>query len=133
MDKKELISRFIDSLVKNDNENEQKTIVSSLAKMTAAEILSNNKNGEFKLSENHSKFVAEGMLGDDIEIDGDKVFFKGKKVGRLRYEKSNDEPIDGDDEDQLVFITNDGFISTIKNNDLEDLARVIYYKFGDKK
>lgn len=131
MDAKESLSRFIDAVVSGD-EDAQKASFSEYANAKAKELLGIPLQAEQPvqedfciLSEKEIK-VLEAMLGDDISLDGNNIFVKGKRVGRLEYGGEKDEF--GEDS-QLYFVTLDGTTIPIKDNDLEDLVKVISAKF----
>lgn len=131
MDAKESLSRFIDAVVSGD-EDAQKASFSEYTESKTKELLGIPAHTEQPvqeefciLSEDEIK-VLETMLGDDISLDGNNVFVKGKRVGRLEYGGEKDE---FGEESQLYFVTLDGSAMSIKDNDLEDLVKVISAKF----
>lgn len=135
MDAKESLYRFIDAVVSGD-EDAQKALFSEYTTNKTKELLGIPLQAEQSvqedfciLSEEEIK-VLEAMLGGDISLDGNNVFVKGKRVGRLEYGDGKGE---FGEESQLYFVTLDGASTPIKDNDLEDLVKVISAKFLDAK
>ncbi len=131
MNAKESLSRFIDAVVSGD-EDAQKASFAEYTNAKTKELLGIPLQAEQPVQEDFCILsaeeikVLEAMLGDDISLDGNNIFVKGKRVGRLEYGGEKDE---FGEESQLYFVTLDGTTIPIKDNDLEDLVKVISAKF----
>lgn len=131
MDAKESLSRFIDAVVSGD-EDARKASFGEYTIAKTKELLGIPLQVEQPVQEDFCILsaeeikVLEAMLGDDISLDGNNIFVKGKRVGRLEYGGEKDE---FGEESQLYFVTLDGTTIPIKDNDLEDLVKVISAKF----
>lgn len=123
---KEYLIKFIDSVV-NGNVDDQKLYMSQYSEHKARELLGvQQKPTEKPVLSEAQMLLVESNLGDDIELDGNDVLVKGNKVARLTYK--------GDDANaQLFIITNDGTSIPVKDNDIEDLMRIIRHKFLGEK
>lgn len=136
MDAKESLSRFIDAVVSGD-QDAQKASFSEYAEAKTKELLGipsqqvEPVQEEFNILSEEEILMLETMLGDDISLNGNAVLVKGKPVGRLEYGGAKDE---FGEESQLYFVSLDGTSTSIKDNDLEDLVKVLTFKFlGGKR
>lgn len=136
---KELLTQYIDAVITNDTET-QKVLFSQYAETKTKEVLGFKyvePQGEpttvvglsAPVTESILTAITEAQLSDEIDLEGNTVLVRGKPVGRLEERKHSEDDIDGD----LYFVSLNGDISQIKNNDIVDLVKVIQHKYLDNK
>lgn len=129
MSAKEKLTAFIDAIIAGDDSAE-KTAFAEYTELKTQELLGLSAPVaevnvvSTELTEEH-KALLEAMLTDEIRLEGNTVYVKDKKVGRLEY-VGKDEFGEGS---TLTFLSQDGNRMTIKNNDIEDLVRVLRVKY----
>lgn len=136
MDAKESLSRFIDAVVSGD-QDAQKASFSEYAEAKTKELLglpsADAAGAHITIEESMQLNESIDMdgKGNMLDFDGNIVLINGKRVGRLEYGGEKDE---FGESPQLYFVTLDGSSISIKDNDLEDLVKVLTFKFlGGKR
>lgn len=124
----ENLLKFIDSVVSGDEEVQRQSL-SLFAQEKTKELLGLTPPEVTQTMEELSAAINEADLGNDIALDGNTVYVKGKRVGHLKYEGSDEVG----DETQLYFVDLNGSKINILNNDIEDLMKVLTNKFLDNK
>lgn len=114
----ENLLKFIDSVVSGDEEVQRQSLslfaqekTKQLLGLTTPEV---SKTME-ELSTKINSAINEEDLGNDITLDGNSVYVKGKRVGHLKYEGSDE----AGDETQLYFVDLNGSKINILDNDIE--------------
>lgn len=136
---KELLTQYIDAVITNDTET-QKVLFSQYAENKTKEVLGFKyvePQGEpttvvglsVPVTESILAAITEAQLSDEIDLEGNTVLVKGKPVGRLEERKESEDDFDGD----LYFVSLNGEITQIKNNDITDLVKVIQDKYLNNK
>lgn len=128
MDSKTHLISFVDAVIAGDADAEKATFT-QYTELKTQELLGLTAPAEPVLEEitftdDHKKLL-ETLIDDDIDIEGNSVYVKGKRVGKLKYTGSDEFGEDA----QLLFVGIDGHSVTIKDNDIEDLAKYLHSKF----
>lgn len=127
MSAKAKLGAFIDAIIAG-NPDAEKTAFAEYTELKTQELLGiaapevNVVSTE--LTEEH-KTLLEAMLTDEIRLQGNTVYVQDKKVGRLEY-VGKDEFGEGS---TLTFLGLDGTRIAVKDNDIEDLVRILRTKF----
>lgn len=122
MDKKELLTKFINSVIGNDEASAQEAVKAfSIQKVKS--VLATNAQPK-RVSENFKKFM--NLLKEseyDVSLNGDHVVVNGKVVGRIVNQLDDDSPI--------VFISADGRVKQ-QFDTVEQLFQFIEQQFGQQ-
>lgn len=125
----ENLLKFIDSVVSGDEEVQRQSL-SLFAQEKTKELLGQTSPEVTPTMEGLSSAINAAGLGNDITLDGNTVYVKGKRVGHLNYEGSDETG----NETQSYFVGLDGSKINILNNDIEEhLMKVLTDKFLDNK
>lgn len=128
MDSKTQLISFVDAVIAGDEEAE-KASFSQYTELKTQELLGLTAPTEpvledINFTDDHKKLL-ETLIDDNIDIEGNSVYVKGKKVGKLKYTGSDEFGEDA----QLLFVGVDGHTVSIKDNDIADLAKYLHSKF----
>lgn len=113
MDTKSKLFDFINAVIADDTAGEA-TAYASFIELKSKELLAAKPQNQA------SDTLSETELGDGIELNGNTVYIDGKKVGVIKYT--------GEDEMNMMFSDIKGHTMNVKNNDIEDLVRIITHK-----
>lgn len=121
MSVKEILGKFIDAVVKNDDDS-AKTLFSSYSEIRMNTLV----NPENAVMESLvSKLKEDVDLGDGISYKGTSIFVNGKRVGNIEFV---DEDETGE-KNTMQFVGIDGNPIVIPNNDVSELASYIRKTF----
>ncbi len=125
--KAQLIS-FVDAVI-SGNEEAERAAFSQYTELKTQELLGLSKPAEPVLEVKFTaaqKALLETLIDDEINIEGNSVYVKGKKVGDIYYTGEDETG----DEAQLMFAPADGTSSKeIDNNDIAELSKYLRRKF----
>jgi pyruvate kinase len=120
MDKKELLTKFINSVIENDDLSAQEAIKAYSIQKTKSVLSRNTKN----ISENYKKFLALLKESEyDVSLNGDNVLVNGKVVGKIINNLDDDSPI--------IFTSKDGKTKH-QFDTVEQLFQFIEQQFGKR-
>jgi hypothetical protein len=125
MDKKELLTKFFDSVVKNEVADKEAgdQAMKTFCLQTVKNILSNKQKPK-QVSENYKKFMQLLKESEyDISFNGDQVIVNGKSVGRIINQLDDNSPI--------VFISTNGRVKQ-EFDTAEQLFQFIEQQFGQQ-
>lgn len=93
MDKKELLTKFINSVIGNDEASAQEAIKAYSIQKTKS-VLATGGNQTKPISENLKKFMQLLKESEyDVSLNGDHVVVNGKVVGKIVNNLDDDKPI----------------------------------------
>lgn len=128
----EHLIKFIDSVITGDDDMQRQSFSAFTQEKTKQILGLAQKQPEPTVMESMlqkvNMMLNERNLNNEIELDGNTVYVKGKRVGYLKYEGSDEYG----DESQLYFVDLNGAKINILNNDLSDLMHVLTKKFLEK-
>lgn len=122
MDKKELLTKFINSVIGNDDASAQEAIKAYSIQKTKSVLATGGKIKQ--VSENFKKFMQLLKESEyDVSLNGDHVVVNGKVVGRIVNQL--------DDDSAIVFISADGRVKQ-EFDTVEQLFQFIEQQFGQQ-
>ena len=132
MDSKTQLISFVDAVIAGDQDAE-KAAFASYTELKTQELLGLSAPVvEPVLAEDDVTFtdadsaLLETLVDDEIDIEGNTVYVKGKKVGKLRYTGKDEFGEDA----HLMFVGDDGgYTASIKDNDIAELSKYLRKKF----
>lgn len=121
MSTKEMLSKFIDATIRNDDE-EAKDLFSSIATYKLNSII----NPSHKIMESLITILKEDIdLGDGIAYKGTSIYVNGRRVGNVEFIEKDETGT----ENTMSFIGTDGKTFTVPDNDISELAEYIRQNF----
>lgn len=123
MDKKELLTKFINSVIGNDEASAQEAIKAYSIQKTKS-VLATGANQTKPISENLKKFLQLLKESEyDVSLNGDHVIVNGKVVGKIINQLNDDSAI--------VFVSVDGKVKQ-EFDTVEQLFQFIEQQFGQQ-
>lgn len=123
MDKKELLTKFINSVIANDDASAQEAIKAYSIQKTKS-VLAAPSGQTKQVSENYKKFMQLLKESEyDVSLNGDHVVVNGKVVGKIVNQLNDDSAI--------VFISADGRVKQ-EFDTVEQLFQFIEQQFGQQ-
>lgn len=123
MDKKELLTKFINSVIGNDEASAQEAIKAYSIQKTKS-VLATGGNQSKPISENLKRFMQLLKESEyDVSLNGDHVVVNGKVVGKIINQLNDDSAI--------VFLSADGKVKQ-EFDTVEQLFQFIEQQFGQQ-
>lgn len=122
MDKKELLTKFINSVIGNDEASAQEAIKAYSIQKTKSVLATGGQKKP--ISENLKKFMQLLKESEyDVSLNGDRVVVNGKVVGKIINQLNDDSAI--------VFVSVDGKVKQ-EFDTVEQLFQFIEQQFGQQ-
>lgn len=124
MDKKELLTKFINSVIGNDEASAQEAIKAYSIQKTKSVLATGGNQTKQPVSENLKKFMQLLKESEyDVSLNGDHVVVNGKVVGKIVNQLNDDSAI--------VFLSADGKVKQ-EFDTVEQLFQFIEQQFGQQ-